>query len=205
MNKNKIIRPIAYLAIPLALAFASLSIGRFSVPIDKVFSILFQGDQSDRMMANVIWSIRLPRITLAILVGAGLSVSGLAFQSLFSNPLATPDTLGVASGSSLGAIVSLMAGLSLVSTQLVAMSFGLLAIAATYFASRRKGERSLVDIILTGIIIGSLCNSLISLAKFLANPETQLPAITYYLMGSLASANWSTLRIGAVPDRKSVV
>lgn len=199
MTKRNAIRPVLYLAVPLLLALFCLAAGRYPIPVSKVFSILLQGDNSEPMMRSTIISIRLPRIILAILVGGGLSVSGLAFQSLFSNPLATPDTLGVASGASLGAILSLIWGLSFASMQVISLLFGLFAIAVTYLVSRKDGKRNMVDIILSGIIVGSLFNSFVSLSKFLANPETQLPAITYWLMGSLSSANWTSLSIGAGP------
>lgn len=205
MHTKPIFRAIGYSAVPFFLSILCLSIGRFHISPLDVFSYLFLGVRTDGQITSVLFSLRLPRIILALSLGAGLSVSGLSFQALFSNPLATPDTLAVASGSALGAILSLLAGFGLIRMQLLSLAFGLAAILITYLVSRQDKGSSLVSLILTGIIIGSLANSFISLAKFLANPETQLPQITYYLMGSLSSANWQSLRYGLPPIAIGIV
>ena len=147
---------------------------------------------------QIFWSMRLPRLLLAILVGAGLSVAGCVFQSLFANPLATPDTLGVASGASCGAALALLLGFGLTGLQLTATVFGIGAVGLTWLAaSGKSGGRS--RIVLAGIMIGSLFSALISLLKYVADPESQLPAITYWLMGSFDSASYGTLALGALP------
>lgn len=147
---------------------------------------------------QIFWSMRLPRLLLAILVGAGLSVAGCVFQSLFANPLATPDTLGVASGASCGAALALLLSFGLTGLQLTATVFGIGAVGLTWLAaSGKSGGRS--RIVLAGIMIGSLFSALISLLKYVADPESQLPAITYWLMGSFDSASYGTLALGAIP------
>jgi iron complex transport system permease protein len=134
-------------------------------------------------------------VLLAMLTGAGLSVAGCAFQSLFSNPLATPDTLGVASGASFGAALALLAGFGLIGVQLSALVFGIIAVSLTWFSVAGKGGMNMI--ILAGIMIGSLFSALVSLVKYTADTESQLPAITYWLMGSLGSASYKTLALGA--------
>lgn len=104
---------------------------------------------------SVLWKFRLPRILLSLLVGAGLSVSGCAFQSLFSNPLATPDTLGVASGTSFGAALALLLGFGMLGVQAMALFFGIAAVALTYLAGSGKGRSSMGMMILSGIMVGS--------------------------------------------------
>ncbi|NMA08486.1 MAG: iron ABC transporter permease, partial [Clostridiales bacterium] len=116
---------------------------------------------------------------------------------LFANPLATPDTLGVASGASLGAVVGLFLGVSLISVQLLALAGGLLAVALTILVSRGGRSRGIITMVLSGMILGSLFSALISLFKYVADPESQLPSITYWLMGSLNTASYKNLILGA--------
>lgn len=185
--------------LPVLCGLAALCIGRISYPIADIWNVLtahFTGIEPDKQMGIVIWSIRMPRVLLAALVGAGLSVAGCAFQSLFANPLATPDTLGVASGTSFGAALALLLGCGLLGVQAIAFAFGILAVTLTWLSAAGKG-RGLSSVVLGGIMIGSLFSSLVSLVKFTADTETQLPAITYWLMGSLANAGFSSLKWGA--------
>ena len=187
------------LLLPVIVGFAALCIGRISYPLTEIWDVIaakFTGAEADKQMTIVIWSIRVPRVLLAMLVGAGLSVAGCAFQSLFANPLATPDTLGVASGTSFGAALALLIGMNLLGVQGIAFAFGILAVTLTWLSAAGKGK-GLSSVVLGGIMIGSLFSSLVSLVKFTADTETQLPAITYWLMGSLAGAGFEPLRWGA--------
>lgn len=194
---------IALLIFPIATATAALCIGRIPIsPAELVNSImngLGMAVETSRQTDMVIWSIRMPRVLLALLVGAGLSASGCAFQGLFSNPLATPDTLGVASGASFGAALGLLLGMNLMGVQGMALLMGIAAVVLTYIAGRQHGERQVNTVVLAGIMIGSLFTALVSLVKFIADTESQLPAITYWLMGSLSSAGYDTLKLGAPP------
>lgn len=189
-----------FIAAPVVIALIALSVGRIGVSPSDLFTSLFAkltgGAGLDAQTETVLWSIRLPRVLLALLTGAGLSVAGCAFQSLFANPLATPDTLGVASGASFGAALALLLGMGLVGVQLVALLFGILAVTLTWLAGAGKG-RALSSVVLSGIMIGSLFSALVSLIKFTADTESQLPSITYWLMGSLDSAGFDQLMIGA--------
>ena len=150
------------------------------------------------MTRMTVWNLRLPRILLAALAGAGLSAAGCAFQSLFANPLATPDTLGVASGASFGAALGLLLGLPLLGVQLSALLMGALAVGLTWLAGSGK-SKGLSTVVLAGIMMGSLFNALVSLVKFVADEESQLPAITHWLMGGLNNAAFETLVMGAPP------
>lgn len=191
---------IVLILLPAAALLAALAIGRMSVSPGEVFRSLWArltgGPGLDRQTEIVLWTIRMPRILLALLVGAGLSVAGCAFQSLFSNPLATPDTLGVASGASFGAALGLLLGLHLLGVQALALILGIGAVALTHLSCAGRG-RGNNTIVLAGIMIGSLFSALVSLVKFAADTESQLPAITYWLMGSLNSAGYDSLLLGA--------
>lgn len=188
--------------VPVA-SLAALCIGRIPLsPADVVRTILghLTGNvPSDSLVEMTVWKIRLPRILLAILTGAGLSASGCAFQSLFANPLATPDTLGVASGACFGAALGILLGLTLPGIQLLSLAAGLFAVALTVLSGGGKGARGMNRVVLSGIMIGSLFSALVSFVKFAADTENQLPAITYWLMGSLSSASYPSLLLGAPP------
>ncbi len=191
---------LALVLLPILCAAACLCIGRMPLAPGEVLRALVSPlGLADAVSGNtyaVVVSMRLPRILLAALAGAGLSVAGCAFQSLFANPLATPDTLGVASGASFGAVLGLLFGLKLLGAQAMALAFGLAAVGLTQLAGWKK-HTSRVSVVLAGIMIGSLFSALISLVKYVADPESQLPAITYWLMGGLQSAGFKNLALGA--------
>ena len=188
--------------LPILVAIAALGIGRMSISQAEVFDVLtakFLGNEpaSSELVVKTVMQLRLPRILLAALVGAGLSVSGCAFQSLFANPLATPDTLGVASGASFGAALGILLGFNLVGVQMLGLLMGGVAVTLTWLAGSGREKGGLSYIVLSGIMIGSLFSALVSFIKFAADEESQLPAITYWLMGGLDKANYKTLSLGA--------
>ncbi|MBQ8333464.1 MAG: iron ABC transporter permease [Clostridia bacterium] len=188
--------------LPVITAAAVFGIGRISITPAQIIDaivLLFTGEGDVPMTVQMtLWNVRLPRILLALLTGAGLSVSGCAFQSLFANPLATPDTLGVASGASFGAALGILMGFSLVGIQMTSFFFGAAAVLLTWISASGRG-RGLSSVVLAGIMIGSLFSALVSLVKFTADSETQLPAITYWLMGSLDGTGYENLLYGAPP------
>ena len=186
----------ALVAAPLLAVFIALAVGRIGTAPGDVLQSLATGGAAGEQTDIVVWTMRLPRILLAALVGAGLSAAGCVFQSLFANPLATPDTLGVASGASFGAALALLLGMGLVGIQAVALVFGGTAVLLTWLAGSGKG-RGMNTIVLAGIMISSLFTALVSLVKFVADTESQLPSITYWLMGSLSSAGFDSLLLGA--------
>lgn len=195
-----VISKIVLLIIPLIAVVAALAVGRFNISpeiiIQSIFNKFGAGYNQNVQIEIVLWAIRFPRILLALLVGAGLSVAGCAFQSLFSNPLATPDTLGVASGACFGAALGLLLGLNLIGVQILALVAGIGAVVLTYFSGSGEGKSG-NTIVLSGIMIGSLFSALVSLVKYEADTEAQLPAIIYWLMGSLSAANYNSLLLGA--------
>lgn len=192
---------IGLIALPPVCLVICLIIGRMLISPGDVFGAVFSrlglAAGVPARIDTVIWSMRLPRLILATAVGAGLSVSGCTFQGLFSNPLATPDTLGVASGASFGAALALLFGFGLVGVQLTAFGFGLLAVGITALVGTGLENRNTP--ILAGIMVGSLFSALVSLVKFVADAESQLPAITYWLMGSMESAGYRSLLWGIPP------
>lgn len=186
---------LALVMLPLVTALLCVGIGRMVLAPDQVLSALLGGEVPD-LIYKTVWNIRLPRIALAMLVGGGLAAAGCAFQSLFANPLATPDTLGVASGASFGAALAILMGFSMVGIQLTSLVAGGVAVLLTWLGGSKKGS-GLNTIVLSGIMMGSLFNALVSLVKYIADAEDQLPAITFWLMGGLNSAGWKNIALGA--------
>lgn len=184
-----------------ALALIAMGLGRFSMSPAEVLATLFPGALSGvevtQTMQNVVYNIRVPRVLLALLSGAGLSVAGASFQSLFSNPLATPDTLGVATGASFGAALGILLGLNMALVQVLALASGVLAVVVVYAVSRVRGTSSMIMIILGGMVVSALFSALVSLIKYVADPQDVLPSITFWLMGSLSGTNYETLLLGA--------
>ena len=195
-EKNHIYANIILVLLPIIAALGALMAGRIFIAPSEVFKALFNDEGVSALVRMTVTKIRLPRILLGLLAGAGLSVAGCVFQSLFDNPLATPDTLGVASGASFGAAAALLLGFGMIGVQGSSFAFGLLAVMLTFLAGSGKNKGMSV-IVLSGIMIGSLFSSLVSLIKFVADEESQLPAITYWLMGSLSGAGFKNLLFGA--------
>ena len=187
-------------ALPLVTALICLCFGRMSVPIGEVLSALrtaLTGESTSNVQNySIVINLRLPRILMAIIVGAGLSCAGNAYQSLFSNPLATPDILGVTSGTCVGAILAIILSCSILETQLIALVFGLISVCFTLKVAGKSDGRSMVYLVLAGTIASSLFNALGSLLKYTADPQDKLPEITYWLMGSFTSASYQKILIG---------
>ena len=197
--KERKFRPIGIfilILLPLLSSLFALSIGRLSISPREIlgfFLSLIKNESYDAMLESVIINIRLPRILTALIVGAGLSVAGLVFQSIFANPLATPDILGVASSASLGAIIGILFSLPVLETQILAMVTGLLGVVLVIKISQKDGQMPTIMLILSGLVISSLANALGSLLKYTADPTDKLPAITYWLMGSFARSSYKNL------------
>ena len=182
---------------PLVCGLVGLSMGRMDIKISEIilfFKNLIGGGQVDPLMESLIINIRLPRVLTALIVGGGLTAAGIAFQALFSNPLATPDILGVTSAASLGAVLGIILSLGTMGIQVLAMIFGLLSILITINLVKRD-ETSMIMLVLAGIIVSSLANALASLLKYTADPMDKLPQITYWLMGSFGRTSYKNLAL----------
>jgi iron complex transport system permease protein len=169
----------------------SLAVGAFHVSLaDALGWVRGDLDENRRaVLTNLLFAIRLPRIVAGVVIGAALSTSGTAFQALFVNPLVSPSLLGVLAGASFGAALGILFSFSLVQIQLLAFVFGMLAVGLALTLVRKRGVRSRVALVLGGIISGAFFTALLSLVKYVADPDNQLPSIVYFLMGSLAQVN----------------
>ena len=132
--------------------------------------------------------IRGPRVIAAVLVGAALAVAGTAFQGLFRNPLVSPDILGASSGAALGAVIGIYFSLGILGIQGLAFIGGLAAVAAVYvIGSAVQSRDPILVLVLTGVVVGALLGAGVGLVKYLADPYNQLPAMTFWLLGSLSA------------------
>jgi len=169
----------------------------------KLFGGTAQHDYT--LLENIIVQIRLPRILLAMLIGAALAVSGAAFQAMFVNPLVSPGILGVLAGASFGAALGMLITEQWWIVQLLAFAFGFVAVGfAVLVGSMVHAGRSRIMLVLGGVISGSLFTALLSVVKYVADPYSTLPAIVYWLMGSLSMADLSGVTLAAVPMLLSV-
>lgn len=196
---RKRVSMILAVVLPVLAVLVCIGFGRYSLSVPGTIKTLLSpltGAYVKPMDHTVVFNVRLPRIILALFTGMGLAVSGAAFQALFSNPLASPDTLGVASGASFGAVLGLLLGQNLIVVQVFALIAGLVSLFLTYTVSRINGERTMIMVVLGGIVISSLFEALVSLVKYVADPQDQLPAISYWLMGSMATSTYQSLRLG---------
>jgi iron complex transport system permease protein len=145
-----------------------------------------------------IWLIRMPRIFAAVLIGAALAAAGSAYQALFRNPMVSPDLLGASGGAGVGASLGILLSWSIIEVQLVAFAFGLAAVVVTYAVGTAvgRGRESTLTLVLTGIVVASLCSAMISLTKYVADPDNKLPEITFWLLGGLDTV---TIRTSLLP------
>jgi iron complex transport system permease protein len=193
----------------LALAvLGALSVGRFPIAPGDLPAILL--GRAEGPAALVFWNIRAPRVLAAILVGASLAAAGAAFQGMFRNPLASPDLLGVSAGASLGAVLGIFLGLPVAAVQGLAFAGGLAAVAAVAglaaaVRGRGYGGDPMLVLILAGIALGALMGAGISLLKILADPYNQLPAITFWLLGTLSATTTGDLQAAAAPALAGMV
>ncbi len=187
----------------LALFIAAFAIGKFPVAPHDLVSVLWAklwGAKSGVApnVEAVVWQIRLPRIAAAVLVGAALAAAGSTYQGLFRNPLVSPDILGVAAGAGLGAAIGIFLSLPVPAVQALAFLGGLGAVVVVYLiGAAMRGRDPILVLVLAGVAMGTLLGSAISLVKVFADPYNQLPAITFWLLGSLTAVT--------LPDLESVL
>lgn len=191
---KKIIPILVALLSLICISLVSLSIGRVSVPISDILGLVF-GNEVSTTTRHVIIQLRLPRLIGAILVGAALAVSGTAYQSIFQNPLVSPDLLGVSSGSCAGAAIAIILGLN--GFGITAFSFvsGILSVAICIGLSMLTKKKSNLILVFAGIIVGRFMDSIVGMLKYFADPESQLGDIVNWQLGTLSKVSLSNIRI----------
>jgi len=195
MNKARSAAPGLAIAIAILVAglLLALTVGRYPVGLGDLINVLYSkvlGHHANVSPAveSVILQVRGPRVIAAMLVGAALAVAGTAFQGLFRNPLVSPDILGASSGAALGAVVGIYLSLGVFAIQVVAFLGGLVAVGIVYLVGMSVRSRDpILVLVLTGVVVGSLFGAGVGLVKYLADPYNQLPAMTFWLLGSLSA------------------
>lgn len=174
----------------IIVAFLSFWVGRFDLSPKTVVDILFSKMNFitpywDKTIEIVVLNVRLPRIILAVLVGGALSVSGASYQTLFKNPMVSPDILGVSAGAGFGAALAMINNGNWWQIQITALLFGLIAVLMANLIGYFFGRQEITIMVLGGVVVSSLFQALLSIVKTLADTENTLPSITFWLMGSL--------------------
>lgn len=178
--------------------FIALCAGRYSIRVTEVVRILassvFDVTQTwDDKAYGVIFTLRLPRTIGAVLVGAALSLAGAAYQGVFKNPLVSPDLLGVSSGACVGAAIAILLGMNSLGVQALAFAVGIGAVTLTMLIPRLFRSSSMMMLVLSGVIVRGMMDSVVGVIKYIADPETQLADITYWTLGSLVKVLSSDL------------
>ena len=178
----------------MAALLLALMLGQYPLSLAQVWQSLSTGGQSDSPADLVIWSVRLPRLAAATLVGASLAAAGATYQAMFRNPLVSPDILGVSAGAGLGAMLAIFLALPLAGIQLFAFVGGLIAVGLVYAVSLSARQHDpLLVLVLAGVAVGTFLGAGISLIKILADPYTQLPTMTFWLLGGLNTVSYKEL------------
>jgi len=216
-NRRRSTVVFTVIAVLLVVAFlVSFCVGRYGMPVSEVINSLLRGLTNGvgsvgtwgSSEDTVVWLVRMPRIIAAILVGGALSVAGGTYQGLFRNPMVSPDILGASAGASVGACFMMLMGQGSVMIQAGAFVMGIFAVALSYFLSKAvgRGSNMVLLLVLCGMTVNTLFQALVSIIKYLADTESQLPAMTYWLMGSIAKVGYRdllffiiTFVIGIVP------
>lgn len=167
----------------LLIFILALILGRYNIPLFTFFKVIFTSENY-AIEKSIILNLRLPRTIIAALTGVALSVSGLLYQEIFQNKLVSPDLLGVSSGAGVGAAFAILIGLSTFLVSIFAFVVGILTVFLTLFVAKIMKNKSSTILTLSGIIVGGCMSSILSFIKYLADAETTLSTITFWLMGS---------------------
>ncbi|HSZ66818.1 MAG TPA: iron ABC transporter permease [Xanthobacteraceae bacterium] len=195
MTRSSVSGQIAALAVLISALLIAFAVGRYPISPGDVVSVIaakLTGSTPDVPAAavDVILHVRGPRVVAAVLIGAALAVAGTAFQGLFRNPLVSPDLLGASSGAALGAVIGIYFSLGIFAIQALAFLGGVVAVAAVYaIGSAVRSRDPVLVLVLAGVVIGALLGAGVGLVKYLADPYNQLPAMTFWLLGSLAATS----------------
>lgn len=184
--------------------FISLMMGRYPITIVQLAKILLSRMFPVKIawtcqMETILFKIRLPRVVMACLIGSALSCAGAAYQGIFQNPMVSPDILGASSGAGFGAALAIFFSFSGYGISTTAFLFGLISVFLVCAISRFFSDNHILGLVLTGIMVSSLFSSATSFIKLVADPDNKLPAITYWLMGSLASIRSQDVAFAALP------
>lgn len=174
------------------LTLVALFCGRITLTPSEFLTALVK-PAANPALSNIIYTIRMPRVIGALLIGGGLATAGCAFQSIFYNPLVSPDILGISYGAAVGAATAILIGGGIWLTQLLAFVGGLVAVSLTLLIAHLLRQRGTLILVLAGIVVSGFMQALIGLLKYVADPDSQLQSIVYWQLGSLAKVDFSNI------------
>ncbi|MBS1219587.1 MAG: iron transporter permease, partial [Proteobacteria bacterium] len=195
MTARQTLTLLAAVAALIGVVAIAFSVGRYPVAFADVLRVVWAWAGGaphglEPTLDTVVLQVRGPRVIAALLVGAALAAAGAAYQNLFRNPLVSPDILGVSAGAAVGAVLGIFLSLGVVAIQFLAFAGGLAAVGMVYLVAKTvRGHDPLLVLVLAGVVLGSLLGACVALLKYLADPYNQLPAITFWLLGSLSSTD----------------
>lgn len=199
MSKQKKIIFLGTISLFLFVFILSFFLGKYPIPISDFFRAVLNKfipiEQTwSTQIETILFKIRFPRIIMAVVIGSGISVAGATYQALFQNPMVSQDILGASQGAAFGAAIGLFFALKYEQVILFSFVFGLLAVGTVLLINKFLRNSSILTLVLIGMMIGSLFSSAVSFLKLVGDPTNTLPAITYWLMGSLSSIKMQDLR-----------
>jgi iron complex transport system permease protein len=211
-RKKRFLSAVLCLLALAAVFVICLGSGREDISATEALNILWMQlvhTESSAPLADkiIVWEIRLPVLIAAVLVGSALSVSGATYQGLFRNPLVSPDILGAAAGAAFGAAGALLCNMDSTAVQFFAFAGGFIAVMITWLCAAKlsRGAAQPLLLVLTGLITATLFQSFVELIKYVADPYSTLPAITYWLMGSLAKVTWENIGFFMLPYAAGII
>lgn len=203
MQRKKILITTGLIIAPVIFIISSAFLGRYPLSPYDIFQAVIHkltgAGAYSAVNSSIVWEIRLPRAILGSMVGAALAVSGAALQGIFRNPLVSSGMLGVSSGAGFGAALAIILFHNTFMIYLFAFIFGITAVFCSYIIGRIYDTAPAIMLVLGGVIISSIFSALLSLMKYIADPQEDLPSIVFWLMGSLASASYKDIMIASVP------
>jgi iron complex transport system permease protein len=203
MTARQSLMLLAAVAVLTGIVAVAFTVGRYPIAVTDLLRVVWTWlggapHGLDPTLDTVVLQVRGPRVIAALLVGAALAAAGAAYQNLFRNPLVSPDILGVSAGAAVGAVLGIFLSLGIVMIQSMALAGGLAAVALVYAVAKSvRGHDPLLVLVLVGVVLGSLLGACVALLKYLADPYNQLPAITFWLLGSLAGVEARDLWLSA--------
>jgi iron complex transport system permease protein len=197
-DRRKMLTIFVMAAILLIVSLIAMTLGVYRIPVTEVYAVLLShivpGMEVTRLHDTIVWSMRFPRILLAILVGIALASAGAVYQGCFRNPLVEPFILGVSAGAAFGAGLGIVIPHFFLSIQISAFLFGAVAVVAASFLARMNGKLAIVPLILAGVIIGSVFDGMVSILKYVAT-DAALRTIVFWIMGGFYYASWSDIMV----------
>lgn len=196
----------------IAIILISFTLGRYTISLPELFEV-FTGKVFGLVptwpstIETVLFNVRIPRILVAIMVGAALSSAGATYQGLFKNPMVSPDILGASAGAGFGAAMAILMSFGNVGIQITAFIFSLCAVFLSYILSKviSRNNNVVMILVLTGMVVSNLFSAFTSITKYVADPDSKLPAITFWLMGGLSSVTSSQVIVLLIPLSIAIV